>query len=156
MDLASWAAVNGPNVIHETIEGEAVIINLMSGRYYSLQGTAAEIWDLIGEGATVSVIVAAMAGRYAAAGVDMQDVVISFLGRLREEELIRVEPASEPVGREIAPAKSITASPAQSSGFELPALQVYTDLEDLLLLDPIHEVDDEGWPVAKPGGSPET
>ena len=155
MDSASWVAVNGPNVIHETIEGEAVIINLMSGRYYSLQGTAAEIWELIGKGGTVSGIVAAMAGRYAAADVDMHDVVIGLLGRLREEELIRVEPASESIGREIAPAEAVTASPAQSSGFELPALQVYTDLEDLLLLDPIHEVNDEGWPVAKPGGSPE-
>ena len=33
--------------------------------------------------------------------------------------------------------------------FEAPALQVYTDMEDLLLLDPIHEVDEMGWPSAK-------
>ena len=34
-------------VINDTIDGEAVIINLMSGRYYSLQHTGSEIWDLI-------------------------------------------------------------------------------------------------------------
>lgn len=30
------------------------------------------------------------------------------------------------------------------------AFQRYTDMEELLLADPIHEVDAEGWPVLKP------
>jgi len=29
-------------------------------------------------------------------------------------------------------------------------LQKYTDMEELLQLDPIHEVDKFGWPSAKP------
>jgi hypothetical protein len=34
-------------------------------------------------------------------------------------------------------------------GYVAPVVQRYDDLEDLLLLDPIHEVDDAGWPVAR-------
>jgi hypothetical protein len=37
--------------------------------------------------------------------------------------------------------------------FTQPVLEVYTDMQDLLLLDPIHEVDEEaGWPSPKPPG----
>lgn len=32
------------------------------------------------------------------------------------------------------------------------AFQRYTDMEELLLADPIHEVDDQGWPVLRPPG----
>jgi hypothetical protein len=35
------------------------------------------------------------------------------------------------------------------SPFEMPKLSKYTDMEDLLALDPIHEVDEMGWPNAK-------
>jgi hypothetical protein len=30
--------------------------------------------------------------------------------------------------------------------FEAPVLQKYTDMQDLLLLDPIHDTDETGWP----------
>ena len=30
--------------------------------------------------------------------------------------------------------------------FEPPSLETFTDMRDLLLLDPIHEVTDAGWP----------
>jgi hypothetical protein len=33
--------------------------------------------------------------------------------------------------------------------FVAPSLQAFNDLEGLLLLDPIHEVDDEGWPSVR-------
>jgi hypothetical protein len=34
--------------------------------------------------------------------------------------------------------------------FTDPVIEIYTDLQDLLLLDPIHDVDDRGWPVFNP------
>jgi hypothetical protein len=35
--------------------------------------------------------------------------------------------------------------------WEAPIFEVYTDMQDLLLFDPIHEVDNSGWPrVASP------
>ena len=32
--------------------------------------------------------------------------------------------------------------------FEAPKLSKYTDMEQLLLLDPVHDVDETGWPNA--------
>ena len=41
-------------VTHETIDGEAVIINLDSGNYYSLVDVGSFIWGLIDKGASAS------------------------------------------------------------------------------------------------------
>ena len=34
--------------------------------------------------------------------------------------------------------------------FEAPRLEKYTDMQDLVLLDPVHEVDEQGWPQQRP------
>jgi hypothetical protein len=34
--------------------------------------------------------------------------------------------------------------------FTPPVLEVFADMRDLLLLDPIHDVAEVGWPTAKP------
>ncbi len=49
--------VNTPTVTHETIDGEAVIINLDSGSYYSLVDVGATVWQFLYQRAPVSEIV---------------------------------------------------------------------------------------------------
>lgn len=46
--------VNTPTITHETIDGEAVIINLDSGNYYSLMEVGSFIWGLVEKGASAS------------------------------------------------------------------------------------------------------
>ncbi|MEI6331186.1 MAG: hypothetical protein WCP16_18235 [Pseudanabaena sp. ELA645] len=36
--------INTPNVVHELIDGEVIIVNLKKGDYYSLLSTSAKIW----------------------------------------------------------------------------------------------------------------
>ena len=149
MDLLSCYVVNRPDVINETIDGEAIIINLMSGRYYSLQQTGADIWTLVENGATTADIIRALSARYRGNDVDIGQVVVEFLEELQRENLIRV---GLPDKSEANPAlETSVAAEARTyaADFTMPSLHIYTDLEDLLLLDPIHEVDEEGWPVAK-------
>ena len=43
--------VNSPRVMHETIEGEVIVIDLTTGSYYSLRDASAEIWREIEAGA---------------------------------------------------------------------------------------------------------
>ena len=44
--------INSPQVVNETIQGEAIVIHLGTGTYYSLQGTGAAIWDARSAGVT--------------------------------------------------------------------------------------------------------
>ena len=40
--------------------------------------------------------------------------------------------------------------PNNGQVFSPPVVEKYTDMQDLVLLDPVHEVDERGWPHAKP------
>ena len=42
--------VNRPDVVMESFEGELVLVQMKSGNYYSLQGSAPLIWELIDRG----------------------------------------------------------------------------------------------------------
>ena len=45
--------INSPPVIHQTLDGEVIVVNLDTGTYYSLVGTGAAIWDAVERGASV-------------------------------------------------------------------------------------------------------
>ncbi len=65
---------------------------------------------------------------------------------LIEEGLIEeglIEPTDDPPLAESVP------TPPTIRTYATPTLSKYTDMEELLLLDPIHEVDAQGWPIAR-------
>ena len=138
--------VNSPNVIHETIEGEVVLIDLKTGTYYSLRDSGAAIWQTIEQGAGEDDIEAALRSRYDASGDDIRDAVRRLLGELEREGLIRAEDGEA----------AETASPSFSDNgaarlpFAAPVLEKHTDMQDLILLDPVHEVGAQGWPHPAP------
>ena len=39
--------LNAPDVVSETFDGQAVILNLATGHYYSLGGIAGPLWNLL-------------------------------------------------------------------------------------------------------------
>jgi hypothetical protein len=134
---------NTPHVVHEIIEGEAILINMQTGSYYSTSEVGAVVWGLIEEGTPVSQIVDRVAAKYRGTHDEIGAGIRDFFGELEREGLIVPdEDAPSPrdgAGGEVAP--GVTRPP-----FVLPMLRKYTDMEDLLLLDPIHDVDETGWP----------
>ena len=139
--------VNSPNVIHEVIDGEAVLVNLESGSYYSIDNVGAVIWDYIENGLSVSQIVDSIADRYEGNGDDIEQGVQQLFTQLQEEQLI--VPSGAPQANGQVPPVSDAANGSKTP-FEVPILHKYTDMEDLLLLDPIHDVDESGWPNSNP------
>lgn len=121
---------NRPDVIDETFDGEAVLVNLESGCYYSLSPAATVLWNLVSEGRSAASL---------GASVDAEpELIQSFVDRFIEEGLISegeadAGPAAERVAIEGA-----------------PTIERFTDMQELLMLDPIHDValDADGWPVA--------
>lgn len=135
--------INVPQVVHETIDGETVIINLDSGNYYSLREVGAVIWNLIAQGADEAHIVEMLTQRYNGQPETMSQGVNALLTQLQAEQLITPQPSDE------TNAQPVHTEPEQTEkqDFVMPVLESFTDMQDLLLLDPIHEVDAaEGWP----------
>lgn len=143
MDAGTVFKVNAPHVISENVDGEVVIINLDSGTYYSTTGVGADVWALIERGHSLGQIVQAARSAFdETASIDR--AVGAFVKNLHEEALIVADPSTTPL--ETAPElPSATAAPE----FQEPVLNKYQDMKDMLLLDPIHDVDEAGWPAAK-------
>ncbi|CAN5635302.1 PqqD family protein [soil metagenome] len=125
-------------VAHERVEDEVIAINLATGTYFSLRGSAADVWSLLIQDADVDGVSTAMSDAY---GVDTTVVVAdvkNFVDDLIEAGLL--------VRHSDAIAVPATL-PVAKTGYLAPTLETYDDMEELLLLDPIHEVDEAGWPV---------
>jgi Coenzyme PQQ synthesis protein D (PqqD) len=137
--------INRPQVICQTIEGEVVVINLKSGTYYSLTGAAAAIWDALEHGAAASQITNTLAAHFTDCDAGLESVVTGFLNELRGESLIVPAENAGPVAN-----GTLQGVPVKREKFVRPAMKKFTDMQELLLLDPIHEVDATGWPLAKP------
>jgi hypothetical protein len=133
--------VNSPQVINETIDGEAIMINLATGGYYSLDRVGGDVWSLLEASLPVDDIVAELGRRYDAPEDDIRRGVEDLLQRLTGEELVVPCDDAEPVGPVPAP-----SAPAERPPFSPPRLEKFTDMQDLILLDPVHQVDSRGWP----------
>lgn len=135
--------VNEPNVVFETFDEEIVAVNLDTGNYYSISGTGPTIWMDISGGLTSEEIVDRVQTRHSGDLRTIASDVAEFIERLIGEKLI-VESFEASTPREVAPEHTSRKTP-----FEKPVIENYSDMQDLLMLDPIHDVDPAGWPVAK-------
>jgi len=139
--------VNTPTVTHETIEGEAVIINLDSGNYYSLVEVGSFIWGLVEKGASVSDVQNLVLQYYQGNATDVDRGVQELLAQLQQENLIvPVDGAAAFDVDQVMPSGNSHEKPS----FNPPLLHKYSDMQELLLLDPIHDVDEAGWPKPNP------
>jgi len=135
----AWHQV-APQVDREVFDDEVIIINMESGNYFSLNNTGAYVWTLIEAGCAVNDIVGRICDQFEGADASAASTSVNeLLAQLLKEQLI--QPGTGP-----APAPSPVASPTPKAPFEKPTLAVYTDMQELLLLDPIHDVDETGWP----------
>jgi hypothetical protein len=147
--MMGYFQVNSPNVIHEVIDGEAVLVNLESGSYYSVDKIGAVIWEHIQNGLGFSQIVEAVTNRYEGDQAEIEQAMRQLFVQLQEEQLI--VPIEAPQTNGHVPA--IAPNGQDKPQFEAPVLHKYTDMEDLLLLDPIHDVDESGWPNTNPNNA---
>ena len=124
----------------DTIDGEVLAIRSDNGAYYSLRGTAATVWTALLSGADLHAVAAAVAMHHCVGGDAVFAEVEAFAAVLVQECLL-VESSND--GAEIAGFSDDTFGTAWNT----PAFDKYTDLRDLLLFDPIHEVQPQGWPA---------
>jgi hypothetical protein len=146
MSLESRYQPNSPNVIYEVIDGEVVLVNLENGSYYSIDSIGVTIWEAIEQSLSVDQIISRLANQYVGEPTDIERGVKEWLSQLAKEDLI-IPDTANPTGVQ---QPVVATSSRNGIPFENPVLHKYTDMEDLLLLDPIHDVDDTGWPNTNP------
>ncbi len=127
-----------PEVASEIFDGELVIANYKSGLYYSISVEGSCIWQGLAHGLTVSQVAEWLSGRFPGQASELPSLVEGFVGKLAAEGLVLKASKSDSSARELP---ILTGSI-----FAQPEIERFNDLQELLLLDPVHDVDHTGWP----------
>jgi hypothetical protein len=138
LDRDAPLRVASANVHSKVFEDEVVVLDMKTGTYFSLRGSGVDVWQLIEENASTARIAEALGVRYDAPPSEIATAVDALVDELAEAELIVCDDSLEHGGTPLPD--------AEKAPFSAPEVERFTDMQDLLLLDPIHEVDDSGWP----------
>lgn len=132
----SYYQIDSPNVIYEVLDSEVVIIKFDDGNYYHLSGSGAEIWEYLIKGFSTEQILEMLRQKHPT--VKMQEEVQELINQLISENILQ----------EMHPSEKLEITPLAPSNetFETPKLEKFTDMQELFLMDPIHDVAASGWP----------
>lgn len=134
--------INEEKMFFDIADGQAVVINFVTGMYYGTSTLGSAVLEKIVNGAPVEKVLAALSSADGCPA-DMGDKLDGFIKALLDKEILV---PGDTDSQDVSFDKS-----AFADGFEL-TLDEFAEVQDLLLADPIHDVDvEEGWPVKKDG-----
>ena len=91
----------------------------------------------------------ALTRNWACDSVDIPAVAEAFLTELLEEDLIVADQSADGQRFELQDKGHNQGDPKGKPAFVEPTITGFNDMQELLLLDPIHDVDETGWPSAQ-------
>ena len=141
MDPTTRFKTNTPPVVYETVSGETILVHLETGSYYDMNASGGIVFECFAGGASVREAIEVAASRFAVDPGAIAPQVEDFLSEVAAEGLLTDDdgPGSGP-----GPAED---APPVGSTWEPPAFNRHSDMRELLMLDPVHEVDAGGWPA---------
>ena len=128
LDSNTRVRPNTADVAAKVIDGEAIIMNLSNGLYFSMDRVGSAVWEMVEAGLSVDEMSSTLDARYEVESDVVQDDVRRLVSELLAEELVLVTDA------EPSPAPSDTT--AADHPYAPPKLNKYDDMADLLALDP--------------------
>jgi hypothetical protein len=130
----SLYAIATLNVVSEVFDQEVVVINLTSGVYYNLSGSAPAFWAALQQPVSSSDLDRVVADRFDADRETVRSAGMALLDELRAEGLVVELPPGTPVPQREPPVE-------QASGvFVEPVIERFDDLQELIKLDPVHDI----------------
>lgn len=126
-----------PRLAADMFDGEYIIANLDTGLYYSLQGIAVSMVTALPFSEPTAVI-STLKEAFPEKSSIIEQELTSVLAELVGEEIIKEGDIPE---KESSP---VCVPPNE---YKTSRFNRYADMQDLLLLDPIHDVDEQGWTV---------
>ena len=130
------------DIASKVMEGEAIIINLANGVYYSLDRVGGLVWEQIVAMRTGEEILDVVVGRYDVARAHAQADLERLVDELVAEGLVAPYDGEQP---ELGPQPPGT----ERLPYESPSLDIYRDMGDLLALDPPTPGLDSPWQDAE-------
>jgi hypothetical protein len=129
----------GVNIVFEVFDGEIVAVHLDSGKYYSLKDSASDVWNAMMANQSNQAIAQRLSSHYLLDEKLTLSQIDDFIHQLVQEGLL--------VANDETPESASLLEHPQGL-YIAPTFEVFNDMQEILLLDPVHDVDDSGWPVA--------
>lgn len=117
-------------VAAKVIDGEAILINLANGIYYSTDKVGGLIWEMVEGRHTLGEMVEVVMGRYEVGRERAETDVQRLAEELLQENLVAISEDGSSSG------PKPNAAPQELCPYEAPNLNIYRDMGDLLALDP--------------------
>lgn len=135
--IQSQLTLNQPTCVLEIIDEEAIIIHSEKGSYYNLPPQSTLIIQTLFDGFTLEEIFTFNGFNH-----EIKQAIIELIKKMMDEGLL----VQSSVAKEkTSPNKVMINDPKQDIYIE-----IYTDMKEMLELDPIHEADETvGWPRKK-------
>lgn len=122
----------------EEFEGETVLLDVVRGLYFSLTGSAIELWRVFHERRSATEALDCLCLQLA--GADRGALQEAIKSMCDNQLLV---PAGGPPS-DGGPARFVVTD----KGYARPMVEVFSDLADLISIDPVHEVNAAtGWPI---------
>ena len=135
------------NIISDVFGEEVVLVNLQSGVYYSLKYSAAQIWIRLINQYSPTEVFADLIQIYQVDENDLISDINLFITQLLEDKIIKIASETEKKSIEFN-SKGILVT------YTSPVVEAFSDMQEILLLDPVHDVDKAGWPISKNSDTP--
>ena len=133
--------LNAEKMFFDMADGQAVVINFLSGIYYGSTALGSVVLERLVNGNAPEKIAEAVKA-LPGCPEDFDAQLSAFIAKLREKEILLDGETSPGGGETIGDA-------ALADGFAL-TLDEFSEVQDLILADPVHDVDvEQGWPIFK-------
>lgn len=133
-------AVASKDIVFESFDGEAVVLDLSTGKYFGFSDSGSRVWEALSCGVAAHALVGQTAG---GATIRLAELD-SFISQLLEFGLLApvADAAAQPISGALLAELAGTSEPLK--------VDIHDDLADLIVVDPIHEVEEPlGWPAVK-------
>jgi hypothetical protein len=147
MNSSNHFKINKADVVYEMFDDEVIIINLDSGNYYSFGQSGTDMWRLIESDLAFGEMVKWLQDNCEEDGPDIiESVLKESLEELEREGLIVLDESQKSSTEKRLDSPDIIEPRTDKIVFEKPILEKHSDMQDFLLVDPIHEIDYTEWP----------
>jgi hypothetical protein len=129
LSLSDVICANEQQVAAKIMDGEAILIHLGTGAYYSMGAAGGFIWSLVENQLSLEDVVAAVTERYEVARDRAEADVLRLSEQLCAEGLALVRTGTAATGA-VPPASGARLA------YDAPALEKFTDMAEMFALDP--------------------
>jgi hypothetical protein len=143
-------AVDNARIAHSTVDGEVIAVDFVNGRYFSMRSSAADIWLMLVAALPLGETIACFQ-QNASEAARIDGEIRRFVAELVAADLLTPNATASEV---CAVTRDALLQPRP---YTTPILEKFEDMSALIMLDPVHDVTELGWPhVANPGQAPST